>query len=168
MTMLDEQLQNYSDKNEIEDLPKWEIAKLKYKCSITLISLLEARQKDDDIAAKMMKTLNIDVIKRNITDIYNQYIIIGKGNYNKDLFNHFEPIIGNEEHNNKCSFIIETGFNLFILLSTFKEINEDDQENQNLKKRKKRAFIKEFTQTQYSFRLSQTMLQYFYWNQRSC
>ena len=60
-----------TDKVEEELIPRWEISKLKYKCSITLISLLEARSKEDDIVPRMMKTLNIDIIRKNITDIYN-------------------------------------------------------------------------------------------------
>lgn len=81
-----------SDSEEDELLPRWEISKLKYKCSITLISLLEARSKEDDIVPRMMKTLNIDIIRRNITDIYNQYIEIGKKEYNSELFNHFDLV----------------------------------------------------------------------------
>lgn len=33
-----------------------------------------------------------------------------------------------EETKAKCSFIIETGFNLFILLSTFKEVSKDEED----------------------------------------
>lgn len=40
----------------------------------------------------MMKTLNIDVIKRNITDIYNQYLEVGHQEYNNELFNHFDLV----------------------------------------------------------------------------
>ena len=43
------------------------IARLKYKCSITLVSLLEARI-DDTIVSRMIKTINIDELKRNIVD----------------------------------------------------------------------------------------------------
>lgn len=57
-----------------------------------MISLLEARSKEDDIVPRMMKTLNIDIIRRNITDIYNQYIEIGKKEYNSELFNHFDLV----------------------------------------------------------------------------
>lgn len=39
-----------------EHIPMYLIARLKYKCSITLISLLEAR-KDDDIVLRMNKSL---------------------------------------------------------------------------------------------------------------
>jgi len=55
-------------------------AKLKYKCSITLISLLEARS-NDGIVMRMKKSLNIDIIKRNIVDIYHLYKTVGKEEY---------------------------------------------------------------------------------------
>lgn len=38
-------------------LPKYMIARLKYKCSVTLISLLEARI-DNEIVSRMMKSLH--------------------------------------------------------------------------------------------------------------
>lgn len=90
----------------------------------------------------MMKTLNIDVIKRNITDIYNQYLEVGNKEYNNELFNHFDldpEASDRSEHKKKCSFIIETGFNLFILLSTFKEVGKDEEEQMIKRKKKKDA-----------------------------
>lgn len=110
-----------------------------------MISLLEARSKEDDIVPRMMKTLNIDIIRRNITDIYNQYIEIGKKEYNSELFNHFDldpDDSDRPEYKNKCSFIIETGFNLFILLNTFKEVSKDEEDTL-LKKKKKKETEKE-------------------------
>lgn len=57
-------------KKEVQKpFPRWMYARLKYKCSITMISLLEAR-KDNEIVNRMMKSLNIDVLKRNISDIF--------------------------------------------------------------------------------------------------
>ena len=50
-------------------MPRWQIANLKYKCSITLISLLEA-QKNEEMVLRMSKSLQIEDIKRNITDIF--------------------------------------------------------------------------------------------------
>ncbi|EGR27925.1 MIR domain protein [Ichthyophthirius multifiliis] len=132
------------DKNKVQEdaedepFPKWEIAKLKYKCSITLISLLEARQKNGDITSRMMKTLNIDIIKRNIVDIYHQFIDINNGIYDSNIFNHNELKVdlNDQEQLNKCSFIIETGFNLFILLNIFKEDTQQEEASYMKKKRK--------------------------------
>ncbi|EAR92909.2 zinc finger, C2H2 type family protein (macronuclear) [Tetrahymena thermophila SB210] len=139
---IDEKIQiNKIDDKNSDQLPRWEVAKLKYKCSITLISLLEARSKEDDIVPRMMKTLNIDIIRRNITDIYNQFVDIGKGEYVSDVFNHFElepTEESSEQEKNQASFIIETGFNLFILLSTFKEVSKDEEDQIMKKKRKKK------------------------------
>ena len=58
--------------NEEKKMARWMISRLKYKCSITLISLLEAR-KDNDIVLRMIKSLHIGVLKRNIIDIYSMY-----------------------------------------------------------------------------------------------
>lgn len=93
---------------------------MKYKCSITLISLLEARSKEDDIVPRMMKTLNIDVIRRNITDIYNQYVEIGKKEYNNDLFNHFDLVYFEKLINIKFSLFYR---NLKIQIAKNSRIN---------------------------------------------
>ena len=47
-------------------------SRLKYKCSITLLSLLEAR-KSNDIVVRLMKSLNIDMLRRNIVDIFHMF-----------------------------------------------------------------------------------------------
>jgi hypothetical protein len=70
-------------------LPKYMIARLKFKCSVTLISLLEAR-KDNEIVLRMMKSLNLDIIKRNIIDIYHLYEEVGNKKYCPDIFMHFK------------------------------------------------------------------------------
>jgi len=65
----------------------WQIARLKYKCSITLLSLLEARRNDDNVN-RMMKSLTTEVLKRNITDIYRNLQNLYKGEYTKEAFLH--------------------------------------------------------------------------------
>ena len=69
------------------ELKKWQIARLKYKCSITLLSLLEAR-KDYNNVYRMMKSLPMEVLKRNITDIYLLFETIYKGVYTNKAFLH--------------------------------------------------------------------------------
>jgi len=102
------------------------ISRLKYKCSITLISLLEAR-KDDDIVKRMMKSLNMDILKRNMADIYHLYRDVGGNKYTPDLFLHFNVDPNPEEPHSYelASFIIETGFNIFIVFSNFIEASKD-------------------------------------------
>lgn len=55
-----------------KQFPRWMYSRLKYKCSITLISLLEART-DNEIVNRMMKSIDVKSIKRNISDIYYLY-----------------------------------------------------------------------------------------------
>lgn len=47
-------------------------ARLKYKCSITLLSLLEAR-KSNEVVLRLAKSLNLEMLKRNIVDIYDMF-----------------------------------------------------------------------------------------------
>lgn len=102
------------------------IARLKYKCSITLISLLEAR-KDDDIVKRMMKSLNMDILKRNMADIYHLFRDGGGNKYTPDLFLHFNIDPDPTDHRSLelAAFIIETGFNIFIVFSNFMEASKD-------------------------------------------
>ena len=53
------------------------VARLKYKCSVTLISLLEARV-DNEIVSRMMKSLHHEILKNNIIDSYYLYDEVGK------------------------------------------------------------------------------------------
>ncbi len=106
-------------------------ARLKYKCSITLLSLLEARTSNENVI-RLIKSLNMETLKRNISDIFDEYQTNYKGHYGYELFLHFnlEPEANNQEEFNYASFIIETGFNLFVLYSIFLEVkvNDDDDE----------------------------------------
>ena len=52
-----------------KDFPQWMYAKLKYKSTVAIKSLLEAR-KSDEVVIKMQKSINLDTIKRNLIDIY--------------------------------------------------------------------------------------------------
>ena len=84
-------------------MPRWMISQLKYKviivmfntlmsffiqkCSITLISLLEAR-KDYDLLPRMSKSIHKDILTRNITDTYNMFEKLYNGKYTKECFLH--------------------------------------------------------------------------------
>ena len=107
-------------------LPKYMIARLKYKCSVTLISLLEARI-DNEIVSRMMKSLHQDILKRNIVDIYHMYEEVGMKKYTPEIFLHFDEEVDENELDSleRAAFIIETGFNLYIILSNYMEISKD-------------------------------------------
>jgi len=74
----------YFDENAC-DLERWMITRLKYKCSVTLISLLEGKQ-DAEIIGRMLKSLNITVLKRNIVDIFLMFMDIFAGKYTDKCF----------------------------------------------------------------------------------
>jgi hypothetical protein len=73
---------NYNNPNYI---PKFLMARLKYKCSVTLISLLEARKNDENVR-RMMKSIDVQILLRNIVDTYHLFDFIGLGKYTPELF----------------------------------------------------------------------------------
>ncbi|CAD8111133.1 unnamed protein product [Paramecium sonneborni] len=96
-------------------LPRWMIAFLKYKCSITLISLLEDRE-GDEIIQRIQKSISNENLKSNISNIFYMFQFYSNEVYDLKLFGHFvnqQP--KTKEERNYCSFIIETGFNLFFI-----------------------------------------------------
>ena len=97
-------------------------SRLKYKCSITLLSLLEGR-KSNDVVFRLAKSLNLDMLKRNIIDIYDLFRTLYQ-DYTEQIFGHFAIEPSNEKELELASFIVETGFNLFVLYSTFIEVRE--------------------------------------------
>lgn len=101
-------------------LEPYMFSKLKFKCSITLYSMIESR-KDDDIVLRMSKSLQDDVIKRNLRDNFLMYRDQYEDKYDNEMFEHFtlEPSEENNISKYKCSFIIQTAFNLYIMYLAF-------------------------------------------------
>ena len=138
-------------KKEVKLFPRWMYANLKYKCSVTLISLLEAR-KDNEIVNRMMKSLNPEALKRNIVDIYFMFTEVEKSNYNPGAFNHMNlEMDGDPKTEQRASCIIETGFNLYIIYAIMQEVKleqegndkqvEDEKDDENLMKMLQQSII---------------------------
>lgn len=113
------------DEDAVAPFPRWMQSRLKYKCSITLLSLLEART-SNDIVIRLIKSLNLDMLKRNIVDIFHMFQKNYKEDYCQEIFLHFnvDPETETEADIEYSSFIIETGFNLYVLFSIFVEVKE--------------------------------------------
>ena len=116
-------------------LKGWMISHLKYKCMITMQSLLEG-QVDNYIITRMIRALNIEIFKENLISIYISYIDgYQKGYYDYPLFMHYEhndnyiygEVNDQDKYPEKYQFIIEVGFLIYHLMSCFKD--NDDPEN---------------------------------------
>lgn len=58
------------DLNKALDI--WQIERLKYKCSITLLGLLEGQTSKDNVT-RMVKSLQVKILKDNIADIFTAF-----------------------------------------------------------------------------------------------
>ena len=70
----------------------------------------------------MSKSLQDEVIRRNLLDNFLMYKDLYKENYQNEMFENFklEPD-GIDNSKYKCSFIIQTAFNLYIMDLAFQE-----------------------------------------------
>ena len=116
------------------------IAHLKYKCLVTVLSLLEG-QTGNYVITRMIRSLNLEILKENIISFYFSFVeMYPRDYYDHPLFNHFES---NDKYNpNKKSnyennpeyyqLIIEVGFMVYHLLCYFKD-NEDPENKKIIK-----------------------------------
>jgi hypothetical protein len=108
-----------------DELRPWMIAKIKHKCSIALISLVECRL-DNSVLTKMYTNLR-KFLFDNIISFYINFKEIYKDQYNEDSLEHVEvtPMEGKDEL--FCSVIIQTAFNYYTIIQ--KNLEEDDEES---------------------------------------
>lgn len=101
----------------------WMLTGLKNKCVITMESLCEG-QKNNDLLRKIMKNLSSDVLKENLSWIYEKKQKLYKENYNWEVYN------DSEERLEKKGFILATGFKIFIILRKYLESDKlEDEES---------------------------------------
>lgn len=131
-----------SDLSENYYLDGWMIAHLKYKCLITIISLFEGR-KDEIVSTRIVRSLNLQIFKENIKNLYfnhksshkafsNSYKEFG---YNYDIFNHISE---NENYDFDCEsnpqdekpnyycLVIEIGFLIYHIIRTLQDGNDPE------------------------------------------
>lgn len=62
--------------------------RLKYKCTITLTSLLEGQSNNLSLVVKLLRPLKISVLKNNLVSVYAKYVARYENTYSQDAFNH--------------------------------------------------------------------------------
>ncbi|EGR33562.1 MIR domain protein [Ichthyophthirius multifiliis] len=138
----------YEKKNDINKfaIHLAEIARLKYKCLITVVSLLECNDSRSDFIMRIMRIIPVKVLTENLTKIYQLYQKYTKDDYNDDLFNTMDKDIEEGDHiEEKQSLIIENGFHLYTLIKLyisnkeFDDLLDDNDEDMN-------AILDEFKQ----------------------
>ena len=69
---------------------------------------------------RLMKVIDIRVLKKNLTQVFKQYKKLYKEEYNDKVFKHHEEDIDLDRHNLQYyQFVMENGFYTFYLMSTY-------------------------------------------------
>lgn len=103
-----------------------QLAQVKFKCLITLVSLLELNDENSDLLIRIRRAIPVSIIAKNLAQVYEQY----KRKYKHDEYD--LDMFGNVEKENE-EFIIENGFNIYTLLNLLLAnrndiLNDEDEE----------------------------------------
>ena len=90
---------------DIEELDSWKLARVKFKCMTTVLSLLEGRT-DNYNLTKMLRAFPLDILKANLVNIHNAYKeLYSDGYYGSKLFHHFDLPESDEEEELEEQFL---------------------------------------------------------------
>lgn len=117
------------------------LMRLKYKCSVTLLSLMEMQENNDEIVNRLIRSIPCSVLASEVGKLYAIYKKIYVDDYSKDAFKRviyeslcyyqYEYEIDFEqEEKEEDQMIIEYGFNLFILSNILISKNKKGQETE--------------------------------------
>jgi len=113
-------------------IEKWQIARLKHKTFVLILSLLEMRH-DKAIIKRIMRSLPADIIKKNLVTVWKRYKkMYNTTKYLAESLDHAEgdpmELDPNEREKmmNHYELITETGFSCFFLLESYHRVDEYD------------------------------------------
>ncbi|CAD8201229.1 unnamed protein product [Paramecium pentaurelia] len=113
-------LNDSSLKSQLDDI---QINQLKHQCLIILLVVAEINTKDDYIVQKLKKIVPKTVLIQHFVNVYHQMInYFGDDNYSKLIFE------------NQPNFIMESGFNAYILYVILSELNYVVEDLEEFKK----------------------------------
>ena len=76
-----------ANNNYNKQLERWMLARLKYKILILINSLLEMRS-SDVIIKRIMRTLPLEILQKNMVKVFRKYKKTYKNNYSMQAFKH--------------------------------------------------------------------------------
>lgn len=115
-------LQEVRKSKKVSDVPSYKIERIRFKCIITIMSLIEQRDKNDRIFDRIVVAMPIKILKKRLTKIYKAYVKAHDNKYTNEVFGWNEIPYNIKLHSPaKYECIIENGFNIFILIRTILE-----------------------------------------------
>ena len=131
------------NKDGILPIEVWKTERLKYKSLITLTALLEKMDLSESIVTRIVRTIPIAILKKNLLKIYERYSKLWVQDYTTDSFGWHEeeydeddqgtiyPFSPNKNFLEKFECIIENGFNIFILMMNCIDLTGEGENDLN-------------------------------------
>ena len=117
------------DSKFLNKVKPYKIERLRYKCLITVMALLEKTDKDSQIIERIRKVLPINSLKNSLVRIYDNYYRIYGDKYVDRSFGWFDKKIDPRVSEKYYECIIENGFNIFLLSQTMIDSVKKEEED---------------------------------------
>lgn len=77
--------------SKVMNLKKNELSIVKYKCLVTIVSLLESNYQTTGLSEKIMRALPLSILTDNLRKVYQLYKkVYPTDEYKEEIFNHME------------------------------------------------------------------------------
>ena len=106
----------------------WMLARMKHRCSIVLVSLIECRL-DNSILVKIHSNLK-KYLSENICSFYIHFQQIYGDSYEESCLEHLNAELGENRGELYCSVIIQTAFNFYTIMRSYEEIEDEDEKEE--------------------------------------
>ncbi|CAD8133483.1 unnamed protein product [Paramecium octaurelia] len=110
------------------------LARLKLKALISLVSLVECCDLQDNLILRIIRAIPIRVLTNNMSRVYSLFQQYFKDEYKEELFGRAEQLIVLTEEEEKYELVVEIGFYIYVLMQIFvaskkgKDILQEDIE----------------------------------------
>lgn len=95
------------------------LARLKFKCLNTIVSLLECNETQDSLILRIIRAIPLLVLTNNLSRIFTLFQKYQGEEYNMDVFNRADSKIDTTKEDDYSEFIIENGFSIYFLMQLF-------------------------------------------------
>lgn len=103
------------------------LVRLKYKCTIMLLSLLEMQDNNEEIVNRLIRSIPCSILANELAKVHGVYKLVYGDDYVMEAFNrHSRPL--DKEASAANELVVEYGFNLFILVNVLITKNKKPQE----------------------------------------
>jgi len=125
----DSPLNQKETKKLFNNLNNYEKSMLIYKIGLILLTIIEGRQKKDEVTKKILRDFDYKIIYEKLGEIYKMIKETYLNEEDSEFFLYSQSLEQNtEELSDKNKIVVESGFNLYIFLRSLLSLEDSESE----------------------------------------